>query len=473
MKEKRISILPGKGNCSSGVTMKRKIIYAVGTAMFILLVGLAAQSLVKVGDAALGTRKYEDFQPPKFCGTSCHTDFYQQWTQAMMSQAYTHHWDEIEYFKLAVPHAEKDSVVAGVKAGCNGCHTPMAFMAGDVPPPFPGKNSRANEAVACDVCHTVTGFAGDTPHNFNFISEPGKTKYGPREGKNSPEHNMVKSEFLGKAEFCGTCHNEMSPYGVWVKSTQLEWKDGPYAKEGIKCHDCHMTYAAGLSAAMGNKYPDVRQHLFHGAHDPGKVRGTIELRIHPDIREVEPGDKVKFTVALFNQKTGHKFPSGSVEDRIVWMHVEAVDAAGKVYHLPVDKKGFPGEEYTISSDILAYQDMGIALNDPGFKGVQRDGVPFGDRIFRMPYFDPQGRMTIQQWNTKSLGVDYRIGPRETKLETCTFTLPQDIAVGTLTVTAVLNYQKLVKPVADFLGVPADEAEIIKVNEHATVITVVD
>jgi hypothetical protein len=115
--------------------------------------------------------------------------------------------------------------------------------------------------------------------------------------------------------------------------------------------------------------------------------------------------------------------------------------------------------------------MGIALNDPNFKGVQRDGIPIGDRIFRMPYFDPQGRMTIQQWNTKSQGVDYRIGPRETKLETCTFTLPQDIAPGPLTVTAVLNYQKLVKPVADFLGVPPDEAEIVEVNRHTTTLTI--
>jgi hypothetical protein len=222
---------------------------------------------------------------------------------------------------------------------------------------------------------------------------------------------------------------------------------------------------------MGNIYPDARQHLFHGAHDPGKVRGTIELRIHPDIREAEPGEKVRFTVALFNQKTGHKFPTGSVEDRIVWMHVEAVDAKGKAYHLPVDKKGFPGEEYTIGADALAYQDMGIALGDPNFPGVQRDGVPIGDRIFRMAYFDPQGRMTIQQWNTKSFGVDYRIGPRETKLETCTFTLPFDVAPGPLKVTAVLNYQKLVKPVADFLGVPAEESEIIQVNDHSTTITV--
>lgn len=433
---------------------------------------ITSASLQKAGDEALGTRKYSDYQTPTFCGMQCHNDIYQQWKQAMMSQAYTHHWDEIEYFKLAVPQAEKDPVVAGVKAGCNGCHTPIAFLAGDVPPPLPAKGSRANESVSCEVCHTVTGFAGDTPFNFNWISEPGKNKYGPREGKLSPEHNMVKSEFLGTAEFCGTCHNEKSPYGVWVKSTHLEWKEGPYAKQGVKCHDCHMTYAPGKSASMGNVYPDVRQHLFHGAHDPGKVRGTIELRVHPDVNEATPGDKVRFTIVLFNQKTGHKFPTGSVEDRIVWMHVEAVDAKGNVYHLPVDKKGFPGEEYTIAADTLAYQDMGIALGDPNFKGVQRDGIPVGDRIFRLAYFDPQGRMTIQQWNTKSLGVDYRIGPRETKIETCTFQLPDNIPLGLLTVTAVLNYQKLVKPVAELLGV-SEEAEIIEVNRHSTTIKIID
>lgn len=427
--------------------------------------------LVKAGEHALGTRKYEDYSKANLCGSACHVDIYQQWKQAMMSQAYTHHWDEIEYFKLAVPHAEKDPIVAGVKAGCNGCHSPIAFLAGDVPPPRPEEMSMANESVNCDICHTAIGFEGDTPFNFNFISSPGNIKYGPRGSGESPEHEVKKSEFLATAEFCGACHNEKDPYGIWVKSTHLEWKEGPYSKQGVKCQDCHMTYAPGYSAAMGNKYPDVRQHLFHGAHDPGKISGTIELRIHPDINEAEPGEKVKFTIALFNQKTGHKFPTGSVEDRIVWMHVEAVDSKGNVYHIPVDKKGFDGEEYTIGSDVLAYQDMGIALNDPNFKGVQRDGIPIGDRIFRMAYFDPQGRMTIQQWNTKSQGVDYRIGPRETKLETCTFTLPNNLPPGELKVTAVLNYQKLVKPVADFLGVPAEESEIVKVNEHSTFVNI--
>ena len=207
--------------------MKKIAIPAFGFIFIsILLLGMNSQQAGKAGDAALGTRKYDDFQTPQFCGISCHTDIYQQWKQAMMSQAYTHHWDEIEYFKLAVPHAEKDQMVAGVKAGCNGCHAPIAFLAGDVPPPLPSANSRANESVSCEVCHTLTGFKGDVPYNFNWISEPGRIKVGPREGKNSPEHNLLKSDFIGTGDFCGTCHNEMSPTGSGSSPLILSGRTG-------------------------------------------------------------------------------------------------------------------------------------------------------------------------------------------------------------------------------------------------------
>ncbi len=421
-----------------------------------------------------GSFTYDDFKTPVYCGAACHNLFYVQWQQSMMSQAYVHHWDEIEYFDLAVPHAERDEKVAEVKAGCNGCHTPLAYLAGDVPPPRPSENSRANEAVSCEVCHNITGFTGDTPFNFNYIMDPGHTKYSGRGSSvESPVHKIKVTELHKTGDFCGICHNEKSPYGVWVKSTHLEWKAGPYAKQGVHCQDCHMPRGESQIAALGPVYKDARQHLFHGGHDPGKVRGTIEIRIQPDITEAEPGDAVKFTCVLFNQKTGHKFPTGSVEDRIVWLHVEATDADGNVYHLPVDKKGFEGEEYTISQDILAYQDMGIPLDLPDFEGVQRDGIPIGNRIFRMPYFTKDGIMTIQQWNTASLGVDYRFGPRETKLETFTFNIPDTCPPGKLTVKAVMNYQLLVKPVAEFLKVPAEESEIMQVNEHTTFVEIYD
>ncbi len=424
------------------------------------------------GDDALGTHAYDEFESPEACAT-CHVDLARQHEQAMMSQAYTHHWDEIEYFELAVPHAEKDEKVAGVKAGCNGCHAPLAFLAGDVPPPPPAEGSRANESVSCDVCHTITGFEGDVPYNFNWTIEPGETKQGTRPDRESSHHEIAVNPFLGTAEFCGTCHNEMDPYGLWVKSTHLEWKDGPHGRAGIVCQDCHMPPAAGVASDTGDLLPDVRQHLFHGAHDPGKLAGVIEVRIHPEEREAEPGDRVRLTATVVNAKAGHKVPTGSAEERVVWLHVTARDAAGQEWHLPVDAKGFEGEAYTIaSSETLAYQDIGDIKGLADFAGLPRDGeVPDGDRIFRLPYLDPQGRMTIAQWNTAAFGPDYRLAPLAAVNESFTWTVPDDVAEGDVTVTAEIWYSRLVSSVAEYLNVPREESEPVRINTHATTFTV--
>ncbi|MCF7824624.1 MAG: hypothetical protein K9N35_10690 [Candidatus Marinimicrobia bacterium] len=425
---------------------------------------LWSQSLPS-GEHALGTKTYDQYEKPEVC-QSCHVDIYMQWRQSMMSQAYTHHWDEIEYFDLAVPHGEINPVYKPVSDGCNGCHTPLAFMAGDVTPPKPSEGSRANESVSCEVCHTISGFAGGDAFNFNYVSEPGRTKFGPKPGLSSPHHITKENDFIKQAEYCGTCHNEMNPYGIWVKSTQLEWAEGPYADQKVPCHQCHMPKAHGRSAKMASEGL-VAQHLFHGAHDPGKVASVIEIRMHPNVREVEVDETITLQVQLFNAKTGHKFPTGSVEDRIAWLHVKAIDSEGKEYHLSVDPKGFEGESYTIASDDMAYSDMGIPLKLKDFAGVARDGVPVGDRIFRMPYFDENGIMTIMQWNTRSLGVDYRIGPRETKIETYTFIMPDDIAIGKVTFEAKMYYSRLVKPVAEYLNVPDEESEPMLVNTANT------
>jgi hypothetical protein len=422
-------------------------------------------------DPAFGSRSYDDYETPQACA-ACHGDIYQQWTQSMMSQSYTHHWDEIEYFDLAVEHAKVDPAYDPVQQGCNGCHAPLAYLAGDVPPPRPQEGSRANESVSCDLCHTVIGRRGDPSVNFNWISEPGRVKYGNKEGVESPHHVTKYSEFLQQAEFCGTCHNEQNPFGLMVKSTQLEWAEGPYAAEGVACHVCHMPRAWGRSARLASESM-VSQHLFHGAHDPGKLAGAVELRMHPKERELFFDGTAVVEVQLFNAKAGHKIPTGSVEDRIVWLHVTATDSEGRTWHLPVDPKGFDGEHWTIASDELAYQDLGIARRIDDFAGLPRDGVPVGDRIFRMAYLDPEGRMTIQQWYTASFGPDYRIGPRETKIESFTWPLPVDAAPGRITFEAVLNYKLLVEPVARFLGVPQEEYETVVINTASTWVEVYD
>jgi hypothetical protein len=82
-------------------------------ASFLVVSRALAETPPKAGDDALGTQPYERFEKPAACAT-CHVDIARQHEQAMMSQAFTHPWDEIEYFELALPHAAKVEKVSGV-----------------------------------------------------------------------------------------------------------------------------------------------------------------------------------------------------------------------------------------------------------------------------------------------------------------------------------------------------------------------
>ena len=418
--------------------------------------------------AQMGSFSYKDFKKPENCGR-CHRQIYQEWKRGLMAKSFTHAWDDVEYFKLALPHAEKFSKVAGVKSGCIACHSPLAFLSGDIPPKSPRAGSRANEGVSCEVCHNIVGTDKKEPFNFSFIIKPGRTKQGPRRGIKAP-HPVHYSEFLKKPEFCATCHDEASPYGAWVKSTYREWKNGPYAKQGVRCQDCHMARGPGYVTKRRFRR-DMAHHTFMGAHFAAKLRGAVDVAIFASKDVAKPGQKVKLTVTLFNQKVGHYIPSGSSEERMLWLEVWAKDAAGHRWHIPVDKKGFKGEEFTIADPkALAYQAMGEIMGIKGFRGVKRDGdVPAGARIFRKPFFDPKGRMTICQWFTKdNTLVDYRIGPKETKVETYTFRIPKN-AVGPIRVEAKLYYSLVPSSVGRFLKLPETEYKPVLVNSSSTTI----
>ena len=209
--------------------------------------------------AETGKFQYEDFKQPKRCG-ACHSEIYQEWQQCLMSQSFTHEWDQVEYFKLALPHALKLEKVSGVKAGCIACHGPLAFLSGDIPPKPAEAGTRTNEGVSCEICHNITGTTEEVPFNFSFTIEPDRVKQGPRADAKSPSHGVKYSEFTRSPELCATCHDEQSPYGAWVKETYREWKAGPYTNKGTRCQDCHMYHAPGKAAFGGKKRADLAHH---------------------------------------------------------------------------------------------------------------------------------------------------------------------------------------------------------------------
>ncbi len=445
--------------------MKSRIVLGVILAAFLMPSSLFG--------AQEGKYKYDDFSKPDQCGM-CHAGIYQEWRQTLMSKSYTHKWDQVEYFKLALPHSKKLAKVAGVKAGCIACHGPVAFLSGDIPPKPASANTRANEGVSCDICHSITGTTEKVPFNFSFKIQPGKVKNGPRKDAKSPFHSTRFSQFHKSAEFCATCHDEQSPYGPWVKSTYREWKAGPYSKEGVVCQDCHMHKAPGRSAMGGKHRPDVAHHVFQGSHSRTKLAGAVDLALYSSEKEAMPGATLKLKAILFNGKVGHDIPSGSTEERMLWLDVVAMDANGRSYQIPVTPKGFKGEEYTIAnSKAVAYQAIGEIMDIKGFKGLKRDGdIPDGDRIFRKPFFDPKGRMTVCQWYTKNNTlVDYRIRPRETKIEHYTWKLPENLPKGRLTIKANLFYAEVPSSIGEFFKLPKTEYGPILVNSARLTVNV--
>jgi hypothetical protein len=95
----------------------------------------------------------------------------------------------------------------------------------------------------------------------------------------------------------------------------------------------------------------------------------------------------------------------------------------------------------------------------------------GDRIFRLPYLDPKGRMTIAQWGTAAFATDYRLAPLSAVAETLTWKLPDTLPPGAVTVTARIYYSRLVNSVAEYMKVPADEWAPVEINTHETTFTV--
>ena len=187
-----------------------------------------------------------------------------------------------------------------------------------------------------------------------------------------------------------------------------------------------------------------------------------------------PGSEIIVRAALFNGKVGHAFPSGSTEERVVWLEVRGVDEQGRTFHIPVDRKGFEGEAYTIADPkAIAYQAMGEIMEVKGYQGISRDGdLPEGARIFRRPFFDPKGRMTICQWYTaENTDIDYRFAPMETKFETYTWSLPEDLSDQEVKITATLYYSLVPSSVGKFMGLPAYAYEPRLVNRASAVLNV--
>jgi hypothetical protein len=120
--------------------------------------------------------------------------------------------------------------------------------------------------------------------------------------------------------------------GKLLENTYNEWKNGPYAAQGIQCQQCHM--------------PD-RRHLWRGIHDPEMVKAGVKVDLQLNQQNYCIGDKLEATLTLTNSGVGHYFPT-YVTPQVV-LRIELLDAGGQVIADSV-KEEIVGRQVTLNLD---------------------------------------------------------------------------------------------------------------------------
>jgi hypothetical protein len=392
-----------------------------------------------------------DFTDPTVC-QRCHAEIYEQWDGSLHSLAYA---DPI--------YLEEEELASVETAGltdtyCARCHTPIGVLSNEIPPiGLENLSEISKKGIQCDFCHSVNKSTGIG--NGAFMVSPDGFKRGPFDDSKAPYHGSIFSELHTRSEFCGMCHNVNHPVnGLPIEETYTEWKEGPYntgdPETSTQCQDCHMTPGIthfeanpGKASSIGPERDHIYTHYFVGGN--AALTGVIGSEVHQRMAEErlksaakleleakKEGNNTEVTVTVTNIGAGHKLPTGLTEAREAWIEISATDATGKdLYHLgQLDAEG----------------------------EVDPDAV-----MYHVVLADSSGEPTVKVWEVESIISDNRILPKETRVETFSFAIPES-AQGPITVEAKLNYrsasQKLLNSILGEDAVVAPVIEMASAND---------
>ena len=220
---------------------------------------------------------------------ACHAQIHDDWEGTAHAAAW------------ASPTYQKAVERAGSSTACRTCHLPLAnqhprlaagYKDGAIDRPDLQPNplwdpTLMSEGVTCVACHVRDGVVVST--------------------KAAPDapHKVAVSDELSRPEFCATCHQLTWPGADKpFYDTYGEWKASGYATAGVRCQDCHMPPASGLTLA--SKEATQSSHSFPA--DPARA---VSVLLSMDQPEIQRGQAYRVKMRVQNTGAGHAFPTGS------------------------------------------------------------------------------------------------------------------------------------------------------------------
>lgn len=422
----------------------------------------------------------KSFPSAEYCA-HCHQEAHAQWRQSAHSNSNRPPW----YLRnVNLLNAEKGT---SFSRHCEGCHDPIAVVAGAITDGPPRKRPYDQDGITCMVCHAIQSV--DTRGTGSYVlgepavllDESGKSIHrAVTDGEilaNLDRHSAaVMKPFYRTSEFCSACHKAALPRSLngykWQRAISLydEWqtasfsKESPlpfYKKEAVStCQTCHMMREPVQDRDSGAKGGKLASHRWLGANT------MIPQVYHYDEqakRVVQFLQNGVFNVDIFAIEAGQlKSEGANTPNMVAPLGLEPFElAAGQRMTLTVviQNKGIAHSFVPEQRDMYESW-VDFIVKDPTGKVVAESGeIKAGGNLdstahsFTNRLINKGGTLNElhQVWNSRVVAYNNTIQSGRSQLVRYRFTMPPS---GPITVTATVRYRRFDQTFVDFgMSVP--------------------
>jgi len=416
----------------------------------------------------------KSFATAQYCG-HCHQEAHAEWRQSAHSNSNRAPW----YLRnVNLLNAEKG---ISFSRHCEGCHDPIAVVAGAITEGAPRKRPYDQDGVTCMVCHSIQSVTTRGTGSYVLgepavmVDESGKPIHGPVSDQDILAHldrhsAAVMKPFYKTPEFCSSCHKAALPRTLndykWQRAISLyeEYQVSSFAKQSplpfykkdvvSTCQTCHMQREALVSL------PDP------GAKD-GKLASHRWLGANTVVPQYYHFDEQMKRVVAFLQNNVFNVDIFAVEPS------EPVGTQASLI-APLGKDPFtlnPGQRVTVS---VVIQNKGIAHSHvPEQRDMYESWVAFtvkdaqGKTLAQSGFIQPNGKLDPaahsftnrlinksggindlhQVWNNRVVAFNNTIQSGRSQLVRYEFTMPH--TDSPVTVTATVRYRRFDETFMDF------------------------
>jgi tetratricopeptide (TPR) repeat protein len=423
----------------------------------------------------------KEFPTAQYCG-HCHQAVYAQWRQSAHSNANRAPW----YLKnVNLLNTQK-----GVEFSrhCEGCHDPIAVVAGALTPGGPKKRPYDEDGVSCMVCHSIRRV--DTRGTGSFtLGEPAVLL----DGEGNPIRRAVSDneilshldrhskavmrDFYRTSEYCATCHEAALPKALngykWQRAISLydEWQSSAFAKQSplpfykkettATCQTCHMPREKGVGVKYPEKNGAVASHRWLGANtmvpkyygfdeQSAKVIAFLQNSIfNVDIFALELDVEPTFNAGAYAVQGKLIAPLGVTRFELkpgARLTVSVVIQNKGIAHSHVPEQRDMYESWV---DFTVKDAAGKILGESG--GLSPDGtLDVSAHSFTNRLVNSESKLNDRHevWTNHAVPYNNTIQSGRSQLIRYSFTMPQASAGGVV-VTAIVKYRRFDQHFIDF------------------------